>query len=89
MQVQCDRTGMCSRSSQSCRIVDMRRMPDGLIEETGLLYVGVTRARKAVYASASMQHRTKLGDYQTTCPSCLMSIPGIAPVNWAVMDTES
>lgn len=67
----------------------MRRMPDGLIEETGLLYVGVTRARKAVYASASMQRRTKLGDYQATCTSCLMSIPGIAPVSWAVMDTES
>lgn len=80
---------MCSRSAQSCRIVDMRRMPDGLIEESGLLYVGVTRARKAAYASASMQRRTKSGDCQATCPSCLMSIPGIAPVSWAVMDTES
>ena len=36
-------------------------MPDGLIEETGLLYVGVTRARKAVYVSASMQRRTSYG----------------------------
>lgn len=89
MCIQCDRTGMCSRSAQNCRIVDMRRMPDGLIEEIGLLYVGVTRARKAVYASASMQRRTKSGDYQATHPSCLMSIPGIAPVSWAVMDTES
>lgn len=67
----------------------MRRMPDGLIEEIGLLYVGVTRARKAVYASASMQRRTKPGDYQATHPSCLIPIPGIAPVSWAVMDTES
>lgn len=87
--IQCDRAGMCSRSAQSCRIVDVRRMPDGLIEEIGLLYVGVTRARKTVYASASMQRRTKSGNYQATCPSCLMSLPGIVPVNWVVMDMES
>lgn len=67
----------------------MRRMPDGLIEESGLLYVGVTRAQKTVYASVSMRRRTKSVDYQATCPSCLMSIPGIAPVSWAVMDAES
>lgn len=89
MCIQCDRAGMCSRSAQGCRIADMRRMPDGLIEEIGLLYVGVTRARKAVYASASMQRRTKSGNYQATCPSCLMSLPGIAPVSWAVMEMES
>lgn len=80
---------MCSRFAQGCRIADMRRMPDGLIEEIGLLYVGVTRARKAVYASASMQRRTKSGNYQATCPSCLMSLPGIVPVSWAVMEMES
>lgn len=63
-------------------------MPDGLIEEMGLLYVGVTRARKAVYASASIQRRTKYWNYQVDCPSCLMSLPGIEPVSWTVMNGE-
>ena len=63
-------------------------MPDGLIEEMGLLYVGVTRARKAVYVSASMQRITNSGNYQVACPSCLTSLPGIEAVSWAVMDGE-
>ena len=63
-------------------------MPDGLIEEMGLLYVGVTRARKAVYVSASMQRRTNNGNYQVACPSCLTSLPDIEPVSWTVMDGE-
>lgn len=46
--------GMCARSAYGCRIIDAMNMPDGLIEEMGLLYVGVTPARKAVYVSASM-----------------------------------
>ena len=54
----------------------------------GLLYVGVTRARKAVYVSASMQRRTRYGNYQVVCPFCLTSLPGIAPVSWTVMDGE-
>lgn len=69
-------------------IVDAKKMPDGLIEEMGLLYVGVTRARKAVYVSASMQRRTNNGNYQVACPSCLTSLPGIEPVSWTVMDGE-
>lgn len=44
----CESAGMCSRSAYGCRIVDAMNMPDGLIEEMGLPYVGVTRARKAV-----------------------------------------
>lgn len=52
-------------------IVDAKKMPDRLIEEMGLLYVGVACARKAVYVSASMQRRTKYGNYQVACPSCL------------------
>ena len=84
----CESAGMCSRSAYGCRIVDAMNMPDGLIEEMGLLYVGVTRARKAVYVSASMQRRTKYGNYQVACPSCLTSLPGIEPVSWTVMDGE-
>lgn len=84
----CESAGMCSRSAYGCRIVDAMNMPDGLIEEMGLLYVGVTRARKAVYVSASMQRRTKYGNYQVACPSCLTSLPGIEPVSWSVMDGE-
>lgn len=79
---------MCSRSARRYRIVDAKRMPDGLIEEMSLLYVGVTRARKAVYVSASMQRRTNYGNYQVACPSCLTSLPGIEPVSWSVMDRE-
>lgn len=67
---------------------DTKKMPDGLIEEIGLLYVRVTRARKAVYVSASMQRRTNNGNYQVACPSCLTSLPGIEPVSWMVMDGE-
>lgn len=52
--IQCDRTAMCLRSEHGCRMVDTKKMPDGLIEEKGLPYVGVTRVRKAVYVSASM-----------------------------------
>lgn len=63
-------------------------MPDGLIEEMGLLYVGVTRARKAVYVSASKQSRTNNGNYQVACPSCLTSLPSIESVSWTVMDGE-
>ena len=84
----CERAGICSRSAHGCRIVDAKKMPDGLIEEMGLLYVGVTRARKAVHVSASMQRRTKCGNYQVACPSCLTSLPGIEPVSWAVMEGE-
>ena len=84
----CESAGMRSRSAHGCRIVDAKKMPDGLIEETGLLYVGVTRARKAVYVSASMQRRTNYGNYQVACPSCLTSLPGIEPVSWTVMDGE-
>lgn len=84
----CESAGMCSRSAYECRIVDAMNMPDGLIEEMGLLYVGVTRARRAVYVSASMQRRTNYGNYQGSCPSCLTSLPGIEPVSWAVMDGE-
>lgn len=84
----CESAGMCSRSARGCRIVDAKKMPDGLIEEMGLLYVGVTRARKAVYVSASMQRRTNNGNYQVACPSCLKSLPGIEPVSWTVMDGE-
>lgn len=84
----CESAGMCSRSARGCRIVDAKKMPDGLIEEMGLLYVGVTRTRKAVYVSASMQRRTKCGNYQVARLSCLTSLPGIEPVNWTVMDGE-
>lgn len=64
----CERAGICSRSAYRCRIVDAMNMPDGLIEEMGLLYVGVTRARKAVYVSASMQRRTSYGNYRLPVP---------------------
>ena len=84
----CESAGMCSRSAYGCRIVDAKKMSDGLIEEMGLLYVGVTRARKAVYVSASMQRRTKYGNYQVACPSCLACLPGIEPVSMTVMDGE-
>lgn len=79
---------MCSRSAHGCRIVDAKKIPDGLIEEMGLLYVGVTRARKAVYVYASMQRRTNYGNYQVARPSCLTSLPGIEPVGWTAMDGE-
>lgn len=79
---------MCSRSAHGCRIADTKKIPDGLIEEMGLLYVGVTRARKAVYVSASMQRRTNYGNYQVVCPSCLTSPPGIEPASWTAMDGE-
>lgn len=52
--IQCDRTAKCLRSEHSCMMVDTKKMPDGLIEEIGPLYVGVTCVRKAVYVSASM-----------------------------------
>ena len=84
----CKSAGMCSRSAYGCRIVDAMNMPGGLIEEMGLLYVGVTRARKAVYVSASMRRRTNYGNYQVACPSCLTSLPGIETVDWTVMDGE-
>lgn len=84
----CQSASMCSRSARGCRIVDAKIMPDGLIEEMGLLHVGVTRARKAVYVSASMQRRANNGNYQVACLSCLTSLPGIEPVSWTVMDGE-
>lgn len=84
----CESAGMFSRSVHGCRIVNAKKMPDGLIEEMCLLYVGVTLARKAVYVSASMQRRTNYGNYQVACPSCLTSLPGIEPVRWSVMDGE-
>lgn len=82
----CERAGLCSRSTHGCRIIDAMNMPDGLVEEKGLLYVGVTRARKAVYVSASLRRRTKYGNYQVACPSCLTSLPGIEPVSCTVME---
>lgn len=84
----CESACMCSRSTRGCWIVDAKKMPDGLIEEMGLLYVGVTRARKAVYVSASMQRRTNYGNYQVACPSCPTSLPRIELVSWTAMDGE-
>ena len=84
----CESAGICSCSARGCRIVDAKKMPDGLIEEMGLPCVGVNRARKAVYGSASMQRRTKYGNYQVACPSCLTSLPVIGSVRWTVMDGE-
>lgn len=84
----CENAGICLRSARGCQIADAKKMPDGLIEEIGLLYVGVTRARKAVYVSASMQRRTNYGNYQVARPSCLTSLQGIEPVSWSVMDGE-
>lgn len=84
----CENAGICLRSARGCQIADAKKMPDGLIEEIGLLYVGVTRARKAVYVSASMQRKTNYGNYQVACPSCLTSLQGIEPVSWTVMDGE-
>lgn len=84
----CENAGICLRSARGCQIADAKKMPDGLIEEIGLLYVGVTRARKAVYVSASMQRRTNYGNYQVARPSCLTSLQGIKPVSWTVMDGE-
>lgn len=83
-----ENAGICSRSARGCRIVDAKKMPDGLIEEMGLLCVGVSRVRKAVYVSSSMQRRTNNGNYQVACPSCLTSLPGIETVSWTVMDGE-
>lgn len=85
----CESAGMCSRSARGCRIVDAKKKPDGLIEKMGTLYVGVTRARKAVYVSASMQRRTNNRNYQVACPSCLTSLSDVEPVNWTVMDGGS
>ena len=84
----CESAGMCSRSVHRYRIVDAKKMPDGLIEEMGLLYVGVTRAHKAVYVFAFMQRRTNNGNYQVVCPSCLTSLLGIEPVSWTAVDGE-
>lgn len=64
----CESAGMYSRSAYGSRIVDAMNMPDGLIEEMDLLYVGVTRARKAVYVSASMQRRTNYGTIRLPAP---------------------
>lgn len=75
----CESAGMCSRSARGCRTVDAKKMPDRLIEEMGLLYVGVTRARKAVYVSASMQRRTNYGNYQVACPSCFRLFRALNP----------
>lgn len=86
--VKCRNSDMYSHSGSTCHIVDMGRTPDGLIEEVGLLYVGVTRARRSVYASASMERVTQSGSHQSACPSCLVSLPGITPIAWSTMDTE-
>ena len=75
----CESAGMCSRSPRGCRIVDVKKKPDGLIEEMDLLYVGVTGARKAVYVSASMQRRTNYGNYQVACPSCFRLFRALNP----------
>lgn len=85
----CRNAGMCSCSKQRCRINDINRVPNELIEEIGLLYVGITRARNSVYASASMNRMTKYGNYQAACPSCLVSLPGITAISWSLMDKDA
>lgn len=82
-----DCVAMVRLSASTISLASFPRAPCG-IEEMGLSYVGVTRARKAVYVSASMQRRTNNGNYQVACPSCLTSLPGIKPVSWTVMDGE-
>ena len=64
----CESAGMCSRSAYGYRIEDAKKMPDGLIEEMGLLYVGVTRARKAVHVSALCSAGQSAGTIRLPAP---------------------
>lgn len=85
---ECRESGICMRLEGETRSENTDKMPYGLAEEVGLLYVGVTRARRSIYMSASRQRMTKSGNYQLTYPSCLTLISGVAHVEWSEMDAK-
>lgn len=73
----CESAGMCSRSARGCRIVDAKKMPDGLIEEKGLLYVGChSRPQSGIYLRfyAAQVKLRELSD-------CLPLLPNVSSGN--------
>ena len=50
---------------------------DAIIDEISVFYVGVTRARKQVFVSASAKRYNATGDEKASGFSCWASLPGI------------
>lgn len=50
---------------------------DAALDELSVFYVGITRAKKQVYISASAKRLTSSGDERTSIFSCMAGIPGI------------
>ena len=52
-----------------------------LLDELSVFYVGVTRARKQVYVSASAYRYNAYGESKDSCFSCMVSMSGIKLIN--------
>lgn len=60
-----------------CRIVVENHDSKQFIEALSILYVGVTRARKEIFFSASKERINNNGEIKNSYISCLLTLPGI------------
>ncbi len=61
----------------SCILTNPSKLKEKLLDELSVFYVGVTRARKQVFFSASTERIDYNGNTKTTYISCMLNRPGI------------
>ena len=75
--------GLCGECQfkRSCNIEVARVNQKKLLEELSVFYVGLTRARKQVFFSASKTRLNSQGQVKSANISCLLKLPGISLVS--------
>jgi len=68
--------GACNHKS-NCNLVVNSRNEKSFLEELSVFYVGVTRARKQIFFSASKTRFKSNGNIQSANLSCMLKLPGI------------
>lgn len=68
--------GACNHKS-NCNLTVNSRNEKSFLEELSVFYVGVTRARKQIFFSASKTRFKSNGDTQSANLSCMLKLPGI------------
>jgi DNA helicase II / ATP-dependent DNA helicase PcrA len=71
--------GLCSdcRHKSNCNLIVNSNNEKRFLEEVSVFYVGVTRARKQIFFSASKTSLNAKGFIQTLNLSCMLKLPGI------------
>jgi DNA helicase II / ATP-dependent DNA helicase PcrA len=76
--------GLCGscRFKSDCKFKISSDNEKYFLEELSVFYVGVTRAKKSVYFSASKERLNKDGESKPTNISCMLNLPGIITDSW-------